>query len=1032
MEDQIKQTQQLVENLTAEMQILRDVRKNNADKATSLQSRRDSVANEMKQLKESIADLQTRQSGTEDIQQLASLNDSIIALTKDIGKLHTQHINIVSALIELENEEQINKTKFSSLTRQLKALREQLKALQEANKNNKQKKAEITPAVEMPEISAVSAIQGDLFGQRKVESTPTSAPVSQVSNVAMEAQGMLRGPSSKYPRFVKSKPQKSREKIERYNRLIKEMSGETSSTRDAIRKKGAKKAYEKGEDYKNQTTLFGTMPSPPTKITEEIKKAVSDPTQAEMFEDQYDIFAGQRPTVSKAATVAEDAKKTLKGDERQKEMFDYDLFGNPTVQPGKPIEPEDIRKGNPFSDVPDSKDPRQLDLFKQPPPPLLPPVKNMQALVKASRDLLKAFIDLSKEIEKTSRILSTDWTDAAKILVERIGYSISSGIQALMGRGIFARRDEIQQAQEQFGQQFGGVMSTKAATEMAGVARSLNIMPQQYIAALRPLSGILGGITQAQTRIQSTTKSFMAAGLTGKDAAQFMAENSNIIARNGGRFADSLTRAAIEAKKAGYSLQSIEGFGDRIVGDFEGFLEDATAMAAMGMQFDVSSLAEAAVTGDTERLKNELQSQLQAQGLSLENMNRAQRMQLERTIGMPLEEALKIQKAEDTAVSASSQMDYEAAQMQSDAANILRVMAAVFEGAVKLFGIAVALDVATRKIFGKGLFDVSKRFTGELAARISNSVPGTFVRRMAQTVARSGVGRVVGSAAGMVGRGVGAVARGVGKLGTRFGPALGLGIVGTGLNVAGEKLKEQGYEKTGALADIAGKAASFAGLGALFGPVGAAIGALVGTIYGVITNWEAVKKMVSDSVTMLVSGIKWLGGKLLDIGKWLWENNPVIQAFRWMADKIKNFKLSDLWSSSKVDAAQPTQSQLNEPGTLSRMGSAVSGFFANRSNNVATSTVTPASNRNTAQMNADSQTVATNTNRPPTINLPDNATLQQQIAELIRLNAVANQKLDALANQNITVNMDGQKVGNIIKRSSMAASTGASTARLNG
>jgi hypothetical protein len=56
----------------------------------------------------------------------------------------------------------------------------------------------------------------------------------------------------------------------------------------------------------------------------------------------------------------------------------------------------------------------------------------------------------------------------------------------------------------------------------------------------------------------------------------------------------------------------------------------------------------------------------------------------------------------------------------------------------------------------------------------------------------------------------------------------------------------------------------------------------------------------------------------------------------------------------------------------------------------------------------------------------------QKLSELIRQATVSNQKLEALAKQIITVNMDGQRVGNIIKRSAMVASTGASTARSNG
>jgi hypothetical protein len=312
----------------------------------------------------------------------------------------------------------------------------------------------------------------------------------------------------------------------------------------------------------------------------------------------------------------------------------------------------------------------------------------MKILESAAVSLASLFIRLSAEVEKTSRILSTDWNDAAGILIMRV---VESGKSFFNLGQRFVKLDEIQNAQETFGQQFGGVMDTGAAAEMAATARQFNIMPAQLIAAVRPLSGILGGVDKATERFKVTSRAFMGAGLTGRDASEFIAQNSNLIARNGERFRQSLEKAAIEAKKAGYSLQSIEGFGDSIVGDFESFLEDATAMAAMGVQFDVSSLSEAALSGDTERLKNELQSQLAAQGLTLENLNRAQRMQLEKTIRMPLEEVMKIQKAPQTVASVDTKLDKEAAQEQSKASDMMRRAATLMDLAAKAFGVAVGI-----------------------------------------------------------------------------------------------------------------------------------------------------------------------------------------------------------------------------------------------------------------------------------------------------------------------------------------------------
>jgi hypothetical protein len=465
----------------------------------------------------------------------------------------------------------------------------------------------------------------------------------------------------------------------------------------------------------------------------------------------------------------------------------------------------------------------------------------------------------------------------------------------------------------------------------------------------------------------------------------------------------------------------------------------------MGMQFDVSSLADAAVSGDTERLKNELQSQLQAQGLSLENMNRAQRMQLEKTVGMPLEEALKIANAPETAESVTAQLDKEAAQIQSKAANLFRVAVAAFTTAVTIFSAALTADVLLKKVGGKGFFASGKipkiKTTGRWAAmggsfsmpRLSSMLPPVGTRGRA-TLQRIG--------------GMGSKALG------RLGGGLGLGIVGTGFNMAGDALKERGYEKTGAAADIAGKAASFGGVGLMFGPIGGAVGVLVGTIYGIVTNWEAVKKMFSSAVDGIVAAFgaivnagKWLGEKLYAIGKFLFDNNPVVIAFRALADKIKSFNLLDFFRNPKPVSQGPStdKSTTGPSGYTSPFGAVkapvgrypiLDSLFKNlmpvSQGAVMDQTTTSFAPRDATEMQSDTKAIANTRTSAPVINLPDNATLQQQVTELIRQTTVSNQKLDALANQTITVNMDGQKVGNIIRRSAMAASTGASTARSNG
>jgi hypothetical protein len=1042
MEDQIKQSQELIKSLQSDLDAVIATRKDLQSQLDEQKQIRDKMRTLNQSALETISTLRKKISASDDASEIQSLGNEISNLETLRQGFATQLTAAVETIIELNNTELIEKQKAAQIKSQLKQNRELLKTLQASlPKTKKNKKAE-APAIEsVAEVSAATAVQSKAAKKPRKGKKGTKSP--GMSLVPYSTAGELTKDVDENVAIITSADGSIQQvPVTEISNVQKSASTSLTARRGLRARRGV--AQGKGTEVGFHDPLAG-IPYADYEILQDplaLRQQRGLPGARKLSSGAPAGFIGA-PAPTKAIGAG---KRT------------------PLLSSGGPA-PKLLGAGPPPPQSPSSFwNPSPLPPTRPPNPPTIGPV-NLVTLMKGFSTLALVMKKFADKIEETSRILSTDWTDAAKILVERIGYSFISGVKSIFGSGRFAKMEEIKQAQEQFGQQFGGVMRTDAATELAGAARKLNVMPQQYIAALRPLSGMLGGIEKGTKRLNSTTAAFMNEGLTGKDAMQFIAENSNLIARNGGRFADSLNRAAIEAKKAGYSLQSIEGFGDRIVGDFEGFLEDATAMAAMGMQFDVSSLAEAAVSGDTERLKNELQSQLQAQGLSLENMNRAQRMQLEKTVGMPLEEALKITNAPETAGSVTAQLDTEAAQIQSKAANLFRVAVAAFGVAATIFSAAVAIDAVSRRAFaGRGMFTMGRTLAGRArfgvaaatrrAGALATRLPGAFTVRNA---ARA-VGGSIRSAGGALATQFPRVAALPGRLGMTprlMGAGLGLGVAGSLLDMGGDKLKAAGYEKTGAAADIAGKAASFGGVGLMFGPIGGAVGVLVGTIYGIVTNWEAVKKMFSSAVDGIVTAFgaivnagKWLGEKLFAIGKFLFDNNPVVIAFRALADKIKSFNLLDFFRNPKPVSQGPnTYGPTTGPsGYTSPLGAVkapvgrypiLDSLFKNLTPPVSQGavmdqTTTSFAPRDATEMQSDTNAIANTRTSAPIINLPDNATLQQQVTELIRQTTVSNQKLDALANQTITVNMDGQKVGNIIRRSAMAASTGASTARSNG
>ena len=297
-----------------------------------------------------------------------------------------------------------------------------------------------------------------------------------------------------------------------------------------------------------------------------------------------------------------------------------------------------------------------------------------------------------KLLRDNMKQLGTSYGSSLRIISERFVTSIKS----MFSKNVFLPTEDIKKMQESFGSAFGGILSTSAAGAFMTAAKMLNIAPEQYVAALRPLAGITGSIGKAQDKLKTIASTFIASGLKGNDAAKFIAENSEILARNGDRFAAGLTRAAIEAQKAGYSLQGIEGFGDRLVSDFEGTLTDFTALAAMGIDFDIQKLTEASLSGNTEDLKNALQSEFQRLNIDPNNMNRAVRIQLETAMKQPLSEILKIQKAPETARSVTQVLDKAAVQGPTPGEIMFEKAVVFFDKTVKTLAFILGAYVTLR------------------------------------------------------------------------------------------------------------------------------------------------------------------------------------------------------------------------------------------------------------------------------------------------------------------------------------------------
>lgn len=279
-----------------------------------------------------------------------------------------------------------------------------------------------------------------------------------------------------------------------------------------------------------------------------------------------------------------------------------------------------------------------------------------------------------------------------------------------------------------------------------------------------------------------------------------MAKNAQIFAQHGAAAAESLTRAAVEAVRMGTSLETVEGFADRLVGDVEGTIEGFMRLRALGIDIgDPMELMRLAEAGETGELGRRLAERLQAQGLGLNirSLGRVRARALEGVLRIDIEELARMAKGVGDL---STEAEVAAAQ--------------------------TAENRSIEERAGEAMLNLTQR-TNEAVAAL-----GTFALSLYASAGGSitGAARGAGGFAGMAGPGAGALARtaGVG-VGGLAGGGIGLGV--------------------GAVTPWGNQAAAGVG-GALGGAIGTfllpGVGTVIGSVAGgliaegVVEAWSAL------------------------------------------------------------------------------------------------------------------------------------------------------------------------------------------------
>jgi hypothetical protein len=327
---------------------------------------------------------------------------------------------------------------------------------------------------------------------------------------------------------------------------------------------------------------------------------------------------------------------------------------------------------------------------------------------------------LTSTLEKTQKQFGIDIGSAAKLQIEALIGSVDSYIKSAMSglTTLGVTPEQISGARDAYQNEFGGILTTDAAEDLAIQARTMGVTAEQLTKARRVFTAqSLGNVVEAKKSQDKFIAEFAKKGLTSKEAMQAISQYSELLARNGTRFAQAFTRAAADAKKIGIDLAKVSQFGDSLINDFEGFLEGTANLGAMGFNLDSNRLAQISETGSDADLFNELRSQLASTGKDITKLRRSERLELESMFGMPISDMQKL-AGETPAGNTKS-----AEELQSEANGALAkiavgidLLSTIMKGGLAAITLATSITAAATSFLAGGFAPVILPLLGIAAA----------------------------------------------------------------------------------------------------------------------------------------------------------------------------------------------------------------------------------------------------------------------------------------------------------------------------
>ena len=274
-----------------------------------------------------------------------------------------------------------------------------------------------------------------------------------------------------------------------------------------------------------------------------------------------------------------------------------------------------------------------------------------------NKSVIKFITDFVGKAVEVRQELGTSAVDSAVLA----GNLEIAGVQARLLGG---NADEAKNAAMALTREFGNldVLTPRVSSQIASITAQFGVGGENAARLAKQLSSINGSSLETSLNTLETVGNLArAARVAPADVLNDLADNTETFAKFSADGGENLARAAIEARKLGLNLATVDKIAESLL-DFESSIEkQLEAQVLLGRSLNLDRARELSLAGDLEGLQKEIVNQV-GNAEEFNRLNVVQRKALADAIGVEVSELSKLVNKQNE-VAAAQEKQVKAASM---------------------------------------------------------------------------------------------------------------------------------------------------------------------------------------------------------------------------------------------------------------------------------------------------------------------------------------------------------------------------------